>query len=42
MVAVAGSTEYGYVDPVPAAAAMDALWPAGYREQFETSMADAE
>jgi len=25
-----------------AVAAMDALWPAGYREQFETSMADAE
>jgi len=24
-----------------AVAAMDALWPAGYREQFETSMADA-
>jgi tyrosine decarboxylase/aspartate 1-decarboxylase len=42
VVAVAGSTEYGYVDPVPAVAAMDALWPAGYREQFETSMADAE
>jgi len=41
VVAVAGSTEYGYADPVPAAA-MDALWPAGYREQFETSMADAE
>jgi tyrosine decarboxylase/aspartate 1-decarboxylase len=25
-----------------AAAALDELWPDGYREQFETSMADAE